>query len=521
MSIISLTYFFFIALLLAVYYVMPHRFQGMVLLIGSLSFFLMSGTPWTIIYLIAASSVTWYASNKIQVEVNDTPRGKRSIKAKVWLAAALIVDLGILTTLKYMNFLLLNISYVYNRFVSEKVLWSVKWPVALGVSFYTLQIVGYLLDSYWNICKPEKNFFKFLLFSCFFPQMISGPISRFSQLGNELNKEHSFDMEMIRSGVWRIFIGIIKKIALAENLAIFVPYFFTNDNGRTGPIAFIGMLAYVLQIYADFSGYMDIVLGTAECFGIKMIENFNAPFSSRSIQEFWQRWHITLGLWLRDYVMFPLLHSSTWVSLGKKIKKSHMNGMLAKKIPTWLAMLVLWFCMGLWHGGGWNYIVEGIWFWAVIVLGNISAPFFKNICSRWNDNSLWIKVQQIRTILIYSIGATFFRFPTVHDGLEALVNVFSPAWIHNLEGIKGTLSSYIGQYGRAASFGYLANALIVFVLFCVCSKFGGTENGVCKKILQLSKYKRVLLFIVLGYILLFTGVYGDAYNAKAFIYGGF
>lgn len=525
MSIISINYFLLIGLLLILYYAVSGRFQWAILLVGSLTFFCMAGNPLTIVYLFSAAAVTWYASIKIREESKEGMRGKHSKKAKLWLALALTVDLGILAALKYLNFILLNSSRIVNLFAAEKVSWSVDWPVALGVSFYTLQIVGYLLDSYWNICDPQRNFFKFLLFSSFFPQMISGPISRYDQLGGELYSEHRFSKDNLRAGGWRILIGVFKKVVLAENLSILVPYLMTTSCGRIGPLALLGLAIYVIQIYADFSGYMDIVLGTAKCFGITMTENFNAPFSSRSIQEFWQRWHITLGLWLRNYVMYPLLHSSLWVNFGKRLKAAGYKK-AAKKAPMWLAMLILWFCMGLWHGGGWNYIAEGIWFWAVIVLGDLLKPYFIKITAHWNgDNRLWVFFQRARTALIYSVGATFFHYRSLREGWRFLVDAFSPLWVRNLDGVKKVITlfwkAFCANHGFYDIFVLILPLATGMAVFMIHAKLDKDKGGIAMAVSSWPLGVRWLLAVFLVYVMIFLGVYGPGYNAADFIYGGF
>jgi D-alanyl-lipoteichoic acid acyltransferase DltB (MBOAT superfamily) len=324
MTIISISYFALIALSLIIYYIVPKKAQWIVLLLTSLAFFYFAGTPWTIVYLIAGILITWLATFRINQIRNASDKYNEkqvSVRCRAWLIIALILDLGMLASLKYMNFLLSNASRIYNIFAVNNVSWSVNWPAALGISFYTLQIVGYLLDCYWGVVEVQKNPLRLALFTSFFPQMVSGPISRYGHLQDELERPHKFNFNNVMSGATRIAVGLFKKVILAEGVAYFIPIFQNSNTRIAGIYALIALLLYVVRIFADFAGCMDIVIGTAKCFGITMVENFNSPFTSKTIQEFWQRWHITLGLWLRDYIMYPILRTKTWSKMTKKLKE--------------------------------------------------------------------------------------------------------------------------------------------------------------------------------------------------------
>ncbi len=516
MTVVSLSFYILLAISLFAYYLFPKKYQWCVLLVSSVLFFCFAGTPWTILYPVISTVVTWYGGLKIQKYKSEKVKS-----SKIWLWVTLTVNLGILAALKYANFFLSNAGVIHNLFANTQVSWSTHWIAALGISFYTLQIIGYILDCYWDVTTAQTNVFKLALYTMFFPQMVSGPISRYNQLSKELYAEHKFDIENIRSGVIRIILGTFKKLVLAENIAIILPKIFDVKYGKTGPIAFIGMILYVIQIYADFAGCMDIVIGAAHCFGVKMVENFNFPFSSRSIQEFWQRWHITLGLWLRDYIMYPLLRSKAWLKLTKSCKKK-FGKKIAKKVPTHLAMLVLWFCMGLWHGGWWNFILEGIWFWAVIVIGDWCSPLFKKITSKFNnENKLWICFQRLRTILIYSIGAIMFKSASVAESIKMLRNIFSPFWILDLSPIYSIYDSLMISDGIIK---IIIDALVMvfaFSVFCLENAFEKKGKGLDKALKGKPILFQIMCLCVVVYLILLFGVYGPGYNAADFIYGGF
>lgn len=518
MTLVSFSYYAFIIVALVLYYLIPKRWQWCVLLAASLAFFCLAGSPITILYPIASIIITWFSAKKIQ-QARDNEES--NIRPSFWLAMGLIVNFGILAILKYANFFLKNASFIYNWLSGNEIKLTSSMIAALGISFYTLQIVGYLLDCYWGMIDAQPNIGKLALYTMFFPQMVSGPISRYSQLGEQLFTEHSFEWDNIRSGFFRILSGTFKKLVVAENFAVFVPQFLNAENGRTGPVALAGMIMYVIQIYADFAGCMDIVLGTAQCFGITMVENFNYPFLSRSIQEFWQRWHITLGLWLRDYIMYPLLRSKKWSKLTKSCKKK-FGKKAAKKIPTYLAMLILWFGMGLWHGGWWNYILEGVWFWAVIVIGDWCDPLFKKVTSKFNnENKLWVFFQRARTALIYSIGAIMFKFDSVSGGLTVLRNIFSPLWITDISAVKHPITSLITEGGIlkvGCQFGFLVFSFLIFVFINHREKKKGSlaEDLKGKPIMF-----QALCAVAMVYGILVFGIFGPGFSAADFIYGGF
>ncbi|MBQ6735240.1 MAG: MBOAT family protein [Lachnospiraceae bacterium] len=519
MTIVSPSFYALTAVFVLLYYVLPNRLQWAVLLAASVSFFMLAGTPYTIVYLGLSALVTWYAACKIGEAHEGENGGKQA--AKKWLILALIVNLGLLAALKYTNFVLSNAAAVYGAVNGEAVQWRVNWPAALGISYYTLQLVAYLADCYWGICKPQKHFGRLALFASFFPQMISGPISKYEELGKQLEEAHRFDKEELREGLLRIVVGVFKKVALADNLAVVVPFFLHADVAGTAPLPFLAMLGYVVLVYADFSGCMDIISGVALLFGIRMTKNFDSPFLSRSIQEFWQRWHITLGRFLKEYVMYPLLRTKLWAGMTKGLKKSFGKA-ASKKIPTFLAMLILWFFMGLWHGGGWNYILEGVWFWLVIVLGDLLTPLFKKITSRFDtEGFVFVTFQRLRTLLIYAVGAVLFYFPSVTDGLAALKEIFSPVFFRAPEKIAEEIATYTGLSGTVITVGQLAGIAIAFVLFLVNAHLERKNGSLAARITHWPVSMQVLLAAVLLYVLIFIGAYGPGYNAAEFVYGGF
>lgn len=547
MALTSLWFILFLAITVVVYYAVPKKGQWIVLLVSSLVFFCLVGTWWTLVYLFASVAVTWYAglmiarhreaislistsnSNMLNneeansttdaglpAEVVNRDANKTSRNwMKAWFIIALVVDLGLLACLKYANFALSNIGSLYGLITRREIVWKVSWVAALGISFYTLQIVGYLLDCYWGIIEPQKNIFRFALFSCFFPQMVSGPISRYNQLGEQLEQEYKLEWSNIRAGSIRIVVGFFKKLVIADSIAQFCSAWI---NEAQGVFVFLGMIFYVIQIYADFAGCMDIIMGAAKCLGINMVENFKNPFRSLTIQEFWRNWHITLGQWLKDYVMYPLLRTKLFMRMSKKLKAKGRKR-CAKLIPTHLAMLVLWFCMGLWHGGGWNFILEGIWFWAVIVAGEWLAPFFKKITKNFKEeNFLWVWFRRLRTMLIYAIGAMMFRAASIGDFFNIMGRMVSPLAI--IDSIRN-----VGQYIQIAfgfnRLGFVFSACLGFILLLILARIEFKRGGLANVLKRKPVFFQILIIFLMVLIIIVFGAYGSGYNAADFIYGGF
>lgn len=401
MILTSLQFLLFLAFSLTLYFVLPRRFQYIYLLIIGVVFYCLSATPWTIVYLLAGVGIT-YAGTLLY-----------ECTGKKWIVyTAVLANVMFLVMLKYLNLLGTTAARFASLFSIDLGYTEVNWLAPLGLSFYTLQLIGYILDCYWGSIQPEHNFLKVALFASYFPQLTSGPIVRFEQVKDQLFEQHRPCYQRIVYGLWRILWGFFKKIVIANNLAGFVDFEYMVPFMYQGLNIWIATAAFCLQLYADFSGCMDIILGASECFGIVLPENFNVPFFSRTIQEFWRRWHITLGAWLRDYIMNPILKSDLSYNL-KQFCVKHLGKKKGKKIHVYFAMLVLWMAMGIWHGSSWKYAIgEGLWFWLLIVLGQCLEPVGKKIVKFLHiptESFGWHVFQSVRTFCCFMVGMVFFR----------------------------------------------------------------------------------------------------------------
>ncbi len=502
MSITSFSYLGFVAAALIVYYAIKPKWQSRYLLLISLVFYFLAGQGYTIAYLVISTVSSYYAALAIHC-------AKEEKKAKRILVVTLLLNFGLLALLKYYGFILWNVNAVRTLFGGDLVGTTVHIVASLGVSYYTLQLTGYLLDCYWKVGLVQTNFFDFALFACYFPQMTSGPISRYKQIQGDLYTEHNFDYTQVTHGLKRMAWGLFKKMVIADRLGLIVNSVYGNYESYHLTIIWAGIFCFAIQLYTDFSGCMDIILGTSECFGITLPENFRNPFFSVTIQEFWQRWHITLGTWLKDYIMDPVLKSNTWIKLGERSRRK-LGKKWGKRVPTYLGMLILWLAMGLWHGSGWKFIIgEGLWFWIVIITGNMCGKSLQKLNQKLHidsQNILWITFQRLRTFFIFSIGLIFFRaadMGEVSAVLKAGVTHFDQRGFSQVKGDLGVVN--------------LIMLCLSFVILVIIEIMQNRQIDVFARIVQQPVIVRWCIYMIIcGMILLSLSISG-----QSFIYAGF
>ena len=502
MEITSVLYLIFVGVSLIIYLHIPKKYQWYILLIDSLIFYFLNAKAYTFIYLLT-SVLTVYVATCFFVKNSDEGKKKNVV------VITLIINIGLLAFLKYTNLFITTWSYFTKSNVS-----TVEWCASLAISYYTLQIVAYLLDCYWGVTERESNPLKLLLFTSFFPLMVSGPISKHSLLAPQLFEEHRFDYEGFTTGVRRTAWGFAKVLIVANRLSVIVSDMFGYPDIFSGLWVIISAITFLIQLYFNFSGCMDIVIGVSKCFGIELEENFRAPLLSKSVQEFWQRWHITLGGWLKSYVMYPLLKTKALVNLGTRCK--NRLGKQGKKIPSYIAMLAVWFLMGLWHGNSWKYIIGvGLWFWLVIVMGQICEPLFKNIKKMLhiNDNNImWKGFQVCRTIVLASIGQIFFNASSLSSAIYMVKNIFRKTDIL-IPASRIYKNFWMGGSGKLD--------LILLILFIAMQIYADTKTYKNQSAQDtIKKYPTIIRWVLyygLFYLILFERFIVETH----FIYGGF
>ena len=495
MSYTSLQFLIFVVVLLFVYYIVPKKYRWEILLIGNLvCYYLMSG--WLLLFVVLASLFSYFGAKLIE---------KRKEKRKKIFIISLFSVLGFLLVLKYNNFIssLLNpILNIVNLNIPFK-----KFILPVGISYYTLEMISYLADVYLKKIKPENNFFKLLTFYTYFPKVLEGPISKYRDLSKEIFSEHIFNYESFRKAWVLIGVGFIKKLVIADRCGLFVSNFFLE--GHTGLLTIPAIIFYTIQIYFDFSGCIDIVSGVSELFGIKLAENFRQPFFSESIEEFWRRWHITLGLWLKEYVFFPVSLSKTNMKLNKKMRNAKYKH-LSKFILVAFPLFFVWFFNGLWHGPTLKYVLYGLYYYLLMMLGILFKPVLEKIVKILRINTevfSWKLFRIIRTTFIVCIGMLIFRSETITDAFNTLAN------IRVMDSVKFfELGINIKEF--------VPLLVMIFAMFFI-SLAKELKIDVREKLEEQNLVFRWIVYWVIIFSVIIFGVYGRGYDAASFIYGGF
>ena len=447
----SLTFlYFFLPTVLILYFIINNRtWRNAVLLITSLVFYSW-GEPKYVFLMLASTLAAWLCG------LGMNKAKERKTLSRAILIISLILMLGSLAVFKYLNFFVENLNRIDG--IALKVQ-NIALPI--GISFYTFQILSYLIDLYWGKVSVQKSYFRFTLYVSFFPQLIAGPIVRYETVEREISLRHENWNDAV-SGMRRFTLGLAKKVLIANNVAAVAVYIYSSNSAGSGAY-WLAAVCYTLQIYFDFSGYSDMAIGLGRIFGFHFLENFNYPYISKSVTEFWRRWHISLSSWFRDYVYIPLG--------GNRVKKQHWI----------LNILIVWTLTGFWHGAQWNFILWGLYY-AVLLL-----------CEKlfWGKTleKLPAAVRWLYTMFIVTVGWVLFDITDFSQLGHVLGVMFSFAptrWLTLLSGdvsklfnlafiIPGILFSF--PIAKKISFGKksVASAIVVnclyILLFALCIAF--------------------------------------------------
>lgn len=380
--------YFFLPLCAVLYFAFPQWKVKNALLIAISVLFYAWGEPLYVVLLIASAAVN-YAFGLLLDRHRDT-------KVSSWILFAVVfIDIGVLVLFKYFGFLTASVNHIFGLSLPVP---SVVLPI--GISFYTFQTLSYVIDVYRNQVQTQKSFLKFMLYVSLFPQLIAGPIVRYSEIEPQL-EERPILLESVFHGVFRFCVGLGKKVLLANYAGKAASLLLdVNPSGATMAGSWFGMLMFAFEIYFDFSGYSDMAIGLGRIFGFKYNENFDLPYTSKSIKEFWRRWHISLGSFFRDYVYIPL---------GGNRKHQILN------------LFVVWFLTGLWHGASWNFVLWGLYFFLLLILEKALGSFLEKIPG-------WIRL--CFTFLLIVFGWTLFYYTEIGILWSAIKVMFGagPLW---------------------------------------------------------------------------------------------
>jgi alginate O-acetyltransferase complex protein AlgI len=375
--------FVFLPIALLVYFIAPYKLKNSVLLLSSLVFFAWGGVSFTIILLISIAA-NYFFGLLLQKNINNKSCYR-------WLFAGVSFNLVLLGIFKYANFIISNINQV-TKFFSIPPVYQTSILLPIGISFYTFHSVSYLVDIYRGKTQAQKNILDLALYICMFSQLIAGPIIRYSDVWQQLKlRTHSFTKFSI--GIERFLIGLGKKVLLANTFAVVADKIFKSDVTHLSACnAWLGIVCYSLQIYCDFAGYSDMAIGLGKMFGFDFKENFNFPYSAKSVKEFWRRWHISLSTFFRDYVYIPLG--------GNKISEKR----------TYINLVLVFFLTGFWHGASWSFVVWGLFHGLFMVVERLG---FEKVLEK-----LWSPLANLYTLLVVIFAWVLFRIDNFGDALQ-------------------------------------------------------------------------------------------------------
>lgn len=526
----SYEFLFFAAACIVLYYVLPKKIQWKFLLLCSYLFYAYSGLE-NLLYILFTTTSTYFITMKIQA-IGDRQSAylkehkkeldreqKKAYKAvqkkKQWrlLLLCLFLNIGMLAVIKYTNFAIYNINEVMGWFGSDNTLSFLDIALPMGISFYVFQTMGYAIDVYRGKYPAERNFLKLALFTSFFPQLIQGPISRFDDLSLTLYEEHRFSSKTVSFGLQRVLWGYFKKLVIADRMLIAVNAIIGEPETYTGAFAFVGMLFYALELYADFTGGIDITIGIAETLGITVTENFRRPYFSKNIKEYWNRWHITMGSWFTDYIFYPISVCGPMLKFSKWTR-GHLGEAVGKRIPVWTSCFVVWFATGIWHGASWNFIVWGLMNCAVILVSQELEPFYRWFHSKVHigDTSGFKMFRVIRTVLLLSSLRMFDCYRDVPLTFKMFGTMFTEwNWGELFNGSLMQLGLTMTDYIIL-----IAGTLILFIVSMV-QRSGKVREKVAAKPYPV----RFAVWFAMFIAVLLLGTYGIGYNASQFIYNQF
>lgn len=450
----SITFlYYFLPLVLTVYFLVPFRYKNTVLLIASLIFYAW-GEPVYCILMLLSILQGYFIGLRID-RITD------SRKAKVLLAASIVISLSILGFFKYFDFFIENVNKVTHLSLP-----FLRIALPMGISFYTFHIMSYTIDVYRGKVKAERNVLAFMTYATLFPQLVAGPIVRYADIARQLHeREHSLSQCYL--GSRRFVAGLSKKVLLANSFGVLCTQ-FRDSADKSVLFYWIYAIAYTLQIYYDFSGYSDMAIGLGKIFGFQFIENFNYPYISKSITEFWRRWHISLSSWFRDYVYIPL--GGNRVSKGKHIRN----------------ILIVWMLTGFWHGAAWNFILWGLYFAILLILEKYCFP-------RWAEKGNAV-LSHFYVIVLVIISFVLFNAGSLSQAGSDIGSMFG---LSSLPFVSAETLYYLGSYAVLLLIGIIGSTPMFKVLY---EKYTQKGKGAPLAVILEPLVLCGLLLVITGYL---------------------
>ena len=488
----SYSFLVFFPVVVVIYFLLPKKVSYLWLLAASYYFYMGWNAKYALLLLLS-TTITYLSGVLIQWLKDNRPN---HTGAKKWVVVGSFAsNLAILFFFKYFNFTIESVNAILNHTNLPTVNTSLDVLLPVGISFYTFQALGYTVDVYRGEIEAERNFFRYALFVSFFPQLVAGPIERSKNLLNQLRHPKTFSYRRMCDGLLLMIWGYFLKLVIADRISIFVDNVYANVGIYDGKYLLFASILFAFQIYCDFAGYSTIAIGAAEVMGFELMENFNSPYLSQSVAEFWRRWHISLSSWFKDYLYIPL------------------GGNRKGKIRKYINIMIVFLVSGLWHGANWSYVVWGGLNGIYQVIGAIFAPLRKNMRRKLHleKSRLPLKpLYMLVTFVLVDFTWIFFRADTMQHAFDVIGSIFhmnDPLLLAN-----GTLYD-LGL--SKPNFVVLVVALVILLMADIC-KYQGIK--VRRVILNLNIVIRWTIIITGILSVLIFGIWGSGYSATNFIY---
>ena len=531
MTLTSLPFLIFAAVTVLLYYLVPKRGQWIVLLIAGGLFYAAAGS-WYLPFILTTILTTYFlarimenharrdedyiAAHKADMAKEERKAYKNAGKKKRYrmLLGGLILNFGILAVLKYTGFAVSTVNDVLGLF-TESTLSVPSLILPLGISFYTFRATAYIIDVYRGKAKAATNIFKYALFISFFPAVMQGPICRYNDLAEQFDTPHKAEWDNLSAGLLRVLWGFFKKVVVADTLMTAVKAIVGRPDEFGGMYVLLLIILYSAVIYGDFTGGIDVTIGLSRMLGLRLTENFNRPFSSKSTAEYWNRWHITMGSWFTDYVFYPMSICPTMQKLTKW-SRAHLGKAIGMRFPVYLATLITWFLTGLWHGASWNFIVWGLLNGVIILASRECEPLYKKFRERFPQltaSAGYGCFMCIRTFFIMGAVRILDCYRDVPVTFKAFFSIFYDFshWGDLFDG------SFMDKLGLTLPVWILVGLSTVLIFFV---SRAGKETPVADRLC-----KRPALWAAacagLALAVLIFGSYGIGFDAGAFIYQTF
>lgn len=526
MTYVQFNFLAFLLITFCVFYICPVKFRWIVLLGASLIFYAIAGVKYLPFIFVTSFSVylagrkmgSIYEELERETSVETlTRKEKKELKEKAKarcrkiLVALLVLNIAILCISKFTKFFIDPVNDLLTALGGNGGFTAEMIIVPLGISYYTFSCLSYLMDVYWKRVDYEKNYFRFLLYASYFPHILQGPIARYGRLGQRLKEELRFDYQRVCFGMQLMIWGFIKKLVIANRVDMFVTDMYTRYTEMRGAAFIAAALLDVVYIYSDFSGAMDIARGASQIFGVELDLNFDHPFSSKTVPEFWRRWHMSMGGWFREYVYMPISSSKVVKKISRNTK-GKMPDTFSRVLVTLLPVTVTWVLTGLWHGTGKTYLAWGLYYAFIILMSVCFGDDLHSLAVRMKvntDSASWKMFQMARTTLIFAGG----RLLTRPDGLwktkiivKSILTDFNPWMLFD-----GTLFNYsFTVYDMNVTVIFL----VLFALISHCQMKSSVREWIAK---QGIVFRWALIILAVLSVMVF-GIYGPGYNAASFAY---